>query len=592
MNAPAAPGPGALAALAARLFCVDPAGTGVHLRALPGPARDAWLAATRAMLGEGTPVRRVPVTIPDGRLLGGLDLAATLAAGRPVAERGVLADADGGVVVLAMAERLPTGTAARIAAVMDAGHVMVERDGLALSAPARVGVVALDEGVEPDERPPAVLADRLAFLLDLATVRASEVLGGCAPSDIAQARARLPGVTASDDMVGGLCAAAVALGVDSMRAPLAALRVARAAAALAGRDTVTAEDAGIAAQLVFAPRATRLPAPPEAESEPPQDSPPEDTPPQPQDASAPDSDDPEDLKKSLDEDQELLIDAVKAVLPEDVLAQLAAGLSRRQPSRSRGRAGELCAGSLRGRPAGVRRGDPKAGARLDLLETLRAAAPWQRLRPRAPGSQARIAVRREDFRVSRMRQHSATTTIFVVDASGSSALHRLAEAKGAVELMLAECYVRRDSVAMVAFRGRKAEVLLPPTRSLVRAKRSLAGLAGGGGTPLADAMDAARLLADAVRRKGDSAVVVFLTDGRANVTKAGEGDRAQAEADALASARVLRAEGVNALLVDTSPRPQAAARTMAEAMGARYLPLPHADSRTLTGAVRAASLAG
>jgi magnesium chelatase subunit D len=87
-------------------------------------------------------------------------------------------------------------------------------------------------------------------------------------------------------------------------------------------------------------------------------------------------------------------------------------------------------------------------------------------------------------------------------------------------------------------------------------------------------------------------VVVFLTDGRANVTKAGEGDRAQAEADALASARVLRAEGVNALLVDTSPRPQAAARTMAEAMGARYLPLPHADSRTLTGAVRAASLAG
>ncbi len=141
-------------------------------------------------------------------------------------------------------------------------------------------------------------------------------------------------------------------------------------------------------------------------------------------------------------------------------------------------------------------------------------------------------MRREDFRVSRFKQRSETTTVFVVDASGSSALHRLAEAKGAVELLLADCYVRRDSVALIAFRGRRAELLLPPTRSLVRAKRSLAGLPGGGGTPLAAGIDAALALADAMRRRGATPVVVPLTDGRANIARDGAG-RARAGADAL-----------------------------------------------------------
>jgi magnesium chelatase subunit D len=121
----------------------------------------------------------------------------------------------------------------------------------------------------------------------------------------------------------------------------------------------------------------------------------------------------------------------------------------------------------------------------------------------------RVLVRRDDFRVQRLRERRETTTVFVVDASGSAALHRLAEAKGAIELLLAECYVRRDRVALIAFRGRPgaagAELLLPPTRSLVRAKRSLADLPGGGGTPLAHGLDAARALAEDVSRRGGTA---------------------------------------------------------------------------------------
>jgi magnesium chelatase subunit D len=201
----------------------------------------------------------------------------------------------------------------------------------------------------------------------------------------------------------------------------------------------------------------------------------------------------------------------------------------------------------------------------------------------------RLEVRGDDFHVTRFKQRTGTTTIFVVDASGSSALHRLAEVKGAVELLLADCYVRRDSVALLSFRGRGAELLLPPTRSLVRAKRSLAGLPGGGGTPLAAGIDAAASLADAVRRRGQTPVVVLFTDGRANIAADGTGGRAQAEAEARVAAKSMRVAGFTVLLVDTSPRPQEAARQLAAEMGASYLPLPHAGSAAITGAVLAST---
>jgi magnesium chelatase subunit D len=196
-------------------------------------------------------------------------------------------------------------------------------------------------------------------------------------------------------------------------------------------------------------------------------------------------------------------------------------------------------------------------------------------------------VRKEDFHVTRFRQLGQTTTVFVVDASGSLALNRLAETKGAVELLLADCYVRRDSVAVLAFRGKTAELLLPPTRSLARAKRSLAGLPGGGGTPLATAIDAATALADQIRRKGETPILVLLTDAKGNIARDGSPGRGRAASDALAAATQLRLGSYSALLVDTSPQPQAGAQQLAAAMGAQYLALPYAGAQSLNQAVRA-----
>jgi len=573
------------AATAAALLALAPAALGgAVVRAAPGPVRDRWMALFREALPPGAPVRRIPLSVGDERLLGGIDLAATLRAGRPVAERGILAEADGGAVLLAMAERLSAASAARLTGMLDQGTVVLARDGLAATSPARVGVIALDEGMADDERPPPALLDRLALHLDLTGLGlgdTSDPLGGSA--DIAAARARLGRVTAGEDAMVALCATALALGIDSLRAPLLALRVACAAAALAGREAVDEADVALAGRLVLAPRATVLPsAAPSPE--------PSDTPPDPGDsADASDAEardvetrDVETRDAPLDD---IVLDAAEAAIPAGLLALLKSGAAPR--ARTPGRSGALVKSGVRGRPAGIRRGEPRGGNRLNLMETLRAAAPWQRLRERTG---TRIAVRPEDFRVTRFRPRMQTTTVFVVDASGSAALHRLAEAKGAVELLLADCYVRRDRVAVLAFRGAGAELLLPPTRSLVRAKRGLAGLPGGGGTPLAAAIDAAVLLADGVRRRGETPSIVLLTDGRANIARDGTPGRQRAEADALLAARQARAAGLASLLVDTSPRPRPEGRALADAMGALYLPLPYADSGAVSRAVQATDL--
>jgi magnesium chelatase subunit D len=570
----------------------------------------------------------------DEQLLGGLDLAATLQAGKTVSRRGVLAEADGGIGVLAMAERVSVATAARLAAVMDAGEVQLAREGVTSRHPCRIGIVALDEGID-DEVPAAALTDRLALWLDVSAI-APGVPARCVADrdrgdlplpeahDVQQARERLHAVAVSDEVWDALCAAAASMGIVSMRAPLLAARVARALAALAGRDQVEPDDAAFAARCVLGPRARVLPAPasessepapPDEASEPPEPPEPQAAGPEPDTETSETSETPKTQPPPAPDEPAAgalagqVLAAARAALPAHLLDRLAPPPAAGGSAGAAQGAGSVRASLRRGAPLGVRPGDLRSGARLDVLATLRAAAPWQRLRaastPQAgPGREpqagsrrelqaglCRVAVRREDFRIKRFRQQCQTTVIFAVDASGSTALHRLAEAKGAVELLLADCYARRDSVAVLAFRGDSVDLLLPPSRSLVRAKRSLAGLPGGGGTPLAGAIDAASALAAGVRRRGDTPLAVLLTDGRANIARSGGGGREHAQADALQAARQFQALGISAMLLDTSPRPNPQAQGLAQAMGALYLPLPQADAKSVSVAVRHAKAA-
>lgn len=549
--------------LALACFAIDPAALGgIQLRARVGPVRDRFEAGLKTAQSD-LPSNRIAPTMGDDALYGGLDLATTLETGTVHRTNGVLNRP--GTLILSMAERVEARMAGRLATALDA------RSDLAL--------VAFDEGVEPGEQTPESLMDRLALHIDLSDHPLSDApeleidLGA-----LAEARAALPEIAAADDVIRDLVTVAARLGVHSLRAPLQALAVARASAALSGAPEVEESDLLLAVELVLAPRATQIPEQAGAAEE-------ETTPPPPQSEDLPDNaTDPEahaDLPPP-----EILLEAARAMLPPDLLARLAAAKSNR--SSSGDGSGTKRTGNRRGRPLPPRPGRLGGGARLDLVATLRTAAPWQTIRRNITGDDTRIHVRPSDLRVRRYQETSDRAIIFVVDASGSAAMARLAEAKGAVELLLSQAYARRDHVALVAFRGDGSDVLLPPTRSLVQTKRRLSSLPGGGGTPLAAGLKSAIELAGFARGKGMTPSIALLTDGRANVDLSGAANRAQANEDASMMARHLRAEGVPGLVIDTGLRPTRGLDGLAQEMGAPYLPLPRADGHSLSRAVDAA----
>ena len=532
---------------AVALAALDPEGLGgVVLRSRPSPARDALLRLANGLRG-GAPTRLSPQTLGED-LDGGIDLAATLQAGTLRYRTGLLQRKDA-ALVLTMAERTTPLVAGRLAQALDRGLPR--------------GLIALDEGAEEEEALPRALADRLAFRVTLDGIALADIepqpvfRAAIAPSEVRHAAADLESLT---HLAG-------ALGIAGLRAPLFALRAARANAALARRGRVAGEDLETAAALILAHRATCLPqeapAPPEPEAPPPE---------------------PDAPSEVQDIPQDMLLEAVLAALPAGMLDALQAGQNRQAKGAGHG---VRRTGNRRGRPLPARGAAARGSARIDLIASLRAALPWQTIRRQQAPDGPLVRIRPSDLRAKRYESHSDRLLIFAVDGSGSAALARLGEAKGAVELLLGEAYARRDHVALIAFRQTGAEVLLEPTRSLVQTKRKLAALPGGGGTPLAAGLLEASAMAERARRRGLAPVIVTLTDGRANVALDGSVNRARAAQDAQDLAAEIRALGHPSITIDTSTRPEPALRQLSQRMGGRYVALPRADARALSEAVAA-----
>lgn len=549
---------------------------GIFVKCNAGPVRDLWMKKLGSVLPADVNMRPVPNGVSMERLLGGLDLGGTLAAGRTVEMRGLLSESDENILLLPMADLAAPTTVSLIANAMDGGAVHIEREGLSKVELARFAVVAFDESEPGDDPVSRILTDRLMLHIDLRPVSlrtAQKKLQANGPQTLDAAL--------SEEMRAQLCQLAVAFGLTSMRPAMQAVELAKIHCRLQGREAVGENDVAAAVRLGFVHRAEQMPSP------------------QQEDSVEQETEDPADqnVSNQVEEEagdaggesrtpEELVSDVVDAFLPAGLLAHLKSDHASTASRVKVGRQGRRTMGTIRGRPLMSRKGELRSGKRLDLIATLRAAAPWQNLRRRGNDNGRMVHIRRSDFCIRRYQQRSETSTIFVVDASGSTALNRLGETKGAIELLLGETYARRDHVALVSFRGRKAEVLLTPTRALARAKRSLASLPGGGGTPLASGLQVALSVAQDEWKRGREPSVIVMTDGSANVDASGAGGRKQAADDAEKVARGIRESGFPAILVDVGRQPKESARILAGLMGATYVPMPFASSRRLSDAVR------
>lgn len=591
----------------AQLLVINPHGLGgVILRARSGPVRDRWLTYlnTIAQLGGmRLPLRKMPLGISDENLIGGIDLDQTLRTGKAVLRQGLLAQCDQQLLLMPMAERVEVGAVAKVVSALDNGFISIERDGQSRRIDSHFGVVALDEGIEDDEHPNEKIRQRVAFLLNL------DILGwrdlpetddDFVPDahSLQDTRKNFSKITVSEDSLNALVGVAEQLGVTSIRALNLAINTAKCLAAFDKDDEVTSMHLQRAIALVLSPRATRIPqsAPPEEEEQPEneQDQVDQEPPPPPPDPTEDQKQEDQEPESNTETPQALedeILEAAQAAIPADLLARLADLADPKTPKGMGGKTGAVKVGRIRGRPLGNMPGMPEGGKTLSIIDTLRAAVPWQRVRRAemlAAGKTipaGKIVIRKEDFRIKRYQERTQTLTMFIVDASGSSAMHRLAEAKGAVELLLAECYIRRDQVAVMSFRGSAAELILAPTRSLVKAKRALSGLPGGGGTPLSRAIDESFEIASVSMRKGLTPALVFLTDGRANIAKDGSPGRSKAMEDAQQSARAASYYSFKSLWIDTSAQARDEGKALAALLGSMYLPLPNAGANEVSQAI-------
>jgi len=568
------------------LLAIEPGLRGLVLAAPAGGGKSALIEGYRQLLPE-QPMCELPLGADDEALFGGLDLEATLASGRRVLHRGALERAHGGALCIEALNLLPDRLANRLLAAFDQAAIQVERDGISRRLECRFVTLA---GFDPAEGVPrGHLLDRLGLIVALPQVGAaaarSQVIRRhlrAAEQDwqdeldtlrdlVRLARETLPEVRITDRQVVELATAAAALGVQGHRSDFFAVLAARASAALGLRSEVEQDDLETAVRFVLAPRATRPPSADDAA---------EATPPTP----AADHESPADASELPNEPQELelreeILQAIHAELP-GLLDTLPFADVRRGGSGSRG-----STDGARGRHVTSDPGSPREG-RIDVLATLRAASRWQGLRPRGA---RRVEIRRDDLRIKRYRGKAGALFIFAVDASGSMALNRMRQAKGAVHALLEQAYVNRDRVALLAFRGSTAELLLPPTGSVELLRRAVDHLPTGGGTPIAATLLRALEVALQAKRRGMANVVlVLLTDGRANVGL--RADRAGVDAELRQVARGLVGAGIRSLVIDTQRNflSQGRAQQLAEALAGRYLYLPGASGAAIAQAASGA----
>jgi magnesium chelatase subunit D len=592
------------------------------------------------------PFVQVPLNVMEDRLIGSADLEESVKTGKTVFSPGLLAKAHRGVLYVDDINLLDEETANILLNVVNDGWVQVEREGISVRYPCKPLLIATfnpDEGELRDH-----LLDRIAVALsaDAAPmdigqrVDAVQAVLNFSPSGaqgnadaetalsdaieneddlktaIVFAREYIKDLKIAPSQVQYLCEEAIRAGCQGHRAEIFASEVARASAALEGRQ-ITSDDLRLAVKLAIAPRGTFINTPmDEDEMMPPPPPPP---PPPQMDEQNDDKEDEEEKEEEEEEDendepdedepdqpdlpdvpQEFMFDVDATPMDPDLIDFT----SRERAGKGGGRG--LIFSQDRGRY--IKPMLPKGKVtRLAVDATLRASAPYQKSRrQRAIGTKNEgrgVHIEQSDVRIKKMASKAGSLIIFVVDASGSMALNRMNAAKGAAMSLLTEAYQSRDQISLIPFQGDMADVLLPPTKSIAMAKKRLESMPCGGGSPLAHALQMAMLTGINAQKSGDvgKVVVVCISDGRANVplcvsmgeefdpdadedSKDGKPSRGYLKEEVLACAKQLGVlPGFNLLCIDTENKfiSTGIAKDIANAAMGKYHQIAKADGSAI-----------
>ncbi|HVB82784.1 MAG TPA: magnesium chelatase subunit D family protein [Candidatus Binataceae bacterium] len=544
--------------------------------------------------GGPVPFVTLPLGATEDRVLGTLDLERALKGAKRVFQPGLLAAAHRGVLYIDEVNLLPDHLVDVLLDAAAMGVNSVQREGLSVTHPARFTLIGTMNPEEGDLRPQLldrfglavevsvpqdrqiraeIVRRRIAFEADPARygatwAQAQEDLCG----RLGAAQRLLPQVTLSDELLELIARVCSEFDVTSLRADITMHKTARALAALEGRLSVISEDVRRAAELALSHRRRHKPFEQRAldlvrldqlmrEGCLPADGK--------NGQCNADSEDPDsrgDSEKG-DDAQVFRASATGTVRRIAVAAQTAREALGRRSDAAEASRGHLVRAVL----------DPNPTS-LAVSATVRSAALHS---PEA------LQVTRGDLHQQIRAGKSANLILFVVDASGSMAAQRRMEAvKGAAQALLTDAYQRRDEVAVIAFRGTSAQVLVAPTRSVDLAEQGLRELPTGGRTPLPHALELALQSLSKTGKRGPRPLLILLSDGKANVPLAVGGDPWN---ESLALAGRLAEHGVPALVLDTETGylRLGRARQLAQALGAQCLKLEELSAETLTLTIRA-----